>query len=148
PIHWFNTWVWTYNPKLVGRRDPATGEKVSPFLRFKLWPRQVEFIHWLQARMENEEQCLCEKSRDAGISYLCVGFALHQWLFNPGFSATCGSRSLDYVDKKNSPDALFPKMRIMLDRLPEWMLPEGFVRRKHDTKMMLFNPANEAVITG
>lgn len=147
PVYWFNTWVWTYNPKLVGRRNPD-GSKVSPFLRFKLWPRQVEFIRWLQDRMAAEEQGLCEKSRDAGISYLCVGFALHQWLFSPGFSATFGSRKVDYVDMKNNPDALFPKMRIMLDRLPAWMLPEGFDRRKHDTKLMLFNPANEAVITG
>jgi hypothetical protein len=148
PVHWFNTWVWTYNPKIVGRRDPETGEKLSPFLRFKLWPKQVEFIHWISARMDAEEQGLCEKSRDAGVSYLCVGFALHQWLYNPGFSATFGSRKVDYVDKKNNPNSLFHKMRIMLDRLPEWMLPEGFDRRKHDTKLMLFNPANEAVITG
>lgn len=147
PVHWFNTWAYTYNPKLVGRKT-AEGAKVSPFLRFELWPRQVEFIHWLQARVGAEEQGLCEKSRDAGISYLCVGYALHQWLFEPGFSATFGSRKVDYVDMKNNYDALFPKMRIMLDRLPDWMLPAGFVRSKHDTKLMLFNPANEAVITG
>lgn len=147
PVYWFNTWAWTYNPKLVGRKNPD-GSKVSPFLRFKLWPRQVDYIRWLQARVAGEEQGLVEKSRDAGISYLCAGFSLHQWLFTEGFKATFGSRVKDYVDKKDNPDAIFPKLRIMLDRLPEWMLPEGFNRGKHDTYLKLVNPANEAVITG
>lgn len=147
PIYWFNTYLWTYNPKLQGRKNDD-GTKVSPFVRFKLWPKQEEFLGWLDARVKGEEQGAVKKSRDVGVSYLCCGFALHHWLFEDGFKATFGSRVKDYVDKKGNPDALFPKLRIMLYRLPEWMLPEGFVPAKHDVAFQLTNPAREAVITG
>lgn len=147
PVYWFNTYVWTYDPRVGGRKNPD-GTKTSPFLRFKLWPRQEELILWLRDRMNAEEQGAVPKSRDIGASYLCAGFALHGWLFEEGFKATFGSRIKDYVDKKDNPDAIFPKLRIMLSRLPEWMLPQGFTKAKHDTYLRLINPANEAVITG
>lgn len=147
-VYWFNTHVWTYNPKLVGKRDPVTGEKLKAFVQFKLWPRQVEFIRWAEARLEGEEQGACKKSRDVGVTYLTAGLALHRWLFEPGFKATFGSRVMDYVDQKDNPDSIFAKLRIMLRLLPPWMMPEGFNWNKHDNLGRLVNPANDCVITG
>lgn len=147
PVYWLENWVWTYNPKLVGKKNPD-GTSVDPYLRFIPFPKQVEAIRWLQARLAGEEQGLWEKSRDVGASYICAAFALHQWLFNPGFKATFGSRGIDLVDNAEQPDAIFPKLRIMLRRLPEWMLPEGFNWTRHDNYMRLANPANGATIAG
>lgn len=147
PVYWFNTWVWTYNPKLVGTRD-STGQLVSPFLRFKLFPKQAEFIRWLQERIAAQEHGVCEKSRDTGVSYLCAGFALHQWLFEEGFKAGFGSRKAELVDKRGSADSIFEKVRIMLRRLPDWMQPQGFNPVNHDKLMLLENPANGSTITG
>lgn len=147
PIYWINTYVWTFNPKLSARKNPD-GTKVNPFMRFKLWPRQEELILWLQARVAGEEQGAIPKSRDIGASYLCAAFSLHGWLFTDAFKATFGSRIKEYVDDRDNPDAIFPKLRIMLTRLPEWMIPEGFEPRKHDIAFKLINPANEAIITG
>jgi phage terminase large subunit len=145
--HWFNKYVWTYDPRLIGKRD-ALGNALSPYVPFTLWPRQVEFIHWLWDRYEANEEGLGEKSRDTGVSYLCCGFALNRWLFSEGFKATFGSRKVDYVDKADQPDSLFEKLRIMGRRLPEWMLPEGFSWAKHSNFLRLVNPATGAIISG
>lgn len=144
--YWFDTYVWTYDPRLLSQKNPD-GSKRSPFVQFKLWPKQRELLAWLAERVDANEEGLIEKSRDTGASYICMGFALHRWLFDPGFKATFGSRVVDDVDHKDNPDSLFAKLRIMMRRLPEWMLPQGF-GRANDNYMRLFNPATEAIISG
>lgn len=140
-LHWFDKWLYTYDPRLIGKPG-------GPYVPFRLWPRQREFISWLEERYEAQEEGLGEKSRDVGVTYLCGGFALHKWLYVPGFKATFGSRKVDYVDKKDNPDSIFAKLRIMLRRLPVEMLPEGFEWSRHDNYMRLVNPETGAVISG
>ncbi|MEO6532857.1 MAG: hypothetical protein ABIO06_04695 [Pseudolysinimonas sp.] len=140
-LYWFDHYVWTYDPRLVGKPGGA-------FVQFKLWPKQREAILWLRDRATANEEGLLEKSRDVGATYLTAGFSLHQWLFVPGFKATFGSRKVDYVDKKDNPDSIFAKLRIMLDRLPADMLPVGFNRTQNDNYMRLVNPETSAVISG
>lgn len=140
-VYWFNNYGWTYDPRLIGQRE-------SPYTRFMLWPKQVEFIHWLHERVQANEEWLTEKSRDAGVSYLSCGYALNRWLFAEGFKTTFGSRKAEYVDKSGQPDSLFEKIRIMLRRLPEWMQPEGFNWTRDSLFMRLVNPANGAIISG
>jgi phage terminase large subunit len=146
-VYWFNNYCWTYDPRLIGRRG-ADGQMMSPFTRFALWPKQAEFIHWLHDRVQANEEWLTEKSRDAGVSYLCCGYALNRWLFLDGFKATFGSRKAEYVDKSGQPDSLFEKIRIMLRRQPEWMFPEGFMWVRDSLFMRLVNPATGAIISG
>lgn len=140
-IHWFDRWVWTYDPRLVGKPGGA-------YVQFKLWEKQRDVILWLKDRVTEAEEGLIEKSRDTGATYLTAGFALHQWLFSPGFKATFGSRKVDYVDKKDNPDSIFAKLRIMMRRLPAEMLPDGFNWTQHDNYMRIVNPENGAVISG
>lgn len=146
-VYWFNRWVYTYDPRLVGQKD-ADGNRKSPYVQFKLWPKQREGILWLRDRLDAAEEGLIEKSRDTGATYLTAGFSLHQWLFSPGFKATFGSRKVDYVDKKDNPDSIFAKLRIMLRRLPVELLPDGFNWTQHDNYMRIVNPATGAVISG
>lgn len=145
-VHWWNHWVWTYDPRLVGKLDKQ-GKPVSPYIRMILWPRQREFLRWLEERMAKQEPWLCEKSRDVGVSYLICGFNIHKWLFLDGFKATVSSRSPELVDNIGDPDSLFHKMRIIRDRLPSWMLPDGF-SKKNDLVMRMTNPQNGSIITG
>lgn len=147
-LHWFKHWVWTYDPRLVGKIDPKTKQTISPFVRFLLWPKQAAFVTWVVARIRAGEPWLLEKSRDQGATYLLAAVCLWFWLFTPGFKATFGSRSADLVDSRDNPDSIFEKMRIILRRLPTWMLPVGFDWRKHDNIMQLTNPENGATITG
>jgi len=137
PVYWINAHVKTY--------DPRTPSKTLPF---KLFPRQEAFLRWLQTL---ERKCiggLCEKSRDAGVSYLCAAYALHGWLFRPGYKAGFGSRKLMYVDQLGNMDSVFEKIRFMLRSLPEYLRPKGFVSHKHDCNSKILNPDNGASITG
>ena len=139
-LYWFDNYVWTYDPRLIGKAGGA-------YVRFKLWPKQREFVLWLCERIAKGEEGLGEKSRDTGVSYLCAGVALHHWQFVPGFKATFGSRKVDYVDKKDNPDSIFAKLRIMLYRQPAQLLPRGFTAAC-DNYMRLANPETGAIISG
>lgn len=135
--HWVNTWAWTYDP----REQPST-------LPFDLFPRQAEFLRWLSEREARAEGGLVEKSRDMGLTWLCCAYALHGWLFRPGFACGFGSRKLELVDKLGDPDSIFEKMRTLLRQLPPWMLPSGYQEADHATFCKFVNPANGATITG
>lgn len=139
--YFFDRWLFTYDPRL--KNTPA-----GPFIPFRLWPKQREFIYWLKERSKANEEGLCEKSRDVGVTYLCGGVALHDWLFEPGSKSTFGSRIEDLVDQKDNPDSIFEKIRVMLYRLPKELLPEGFQPARHDNYMRLYNPESDALISG
>lgn len=136
-VHWLRHWGWTYDP-----REPY------PSLPFDPFPRQVEFLRWLEAREAARENGLAEKSRDMGVTWLCVAYALHGWLFRPGFAAGFGSRKLELVDNLGDPDSILEKARLLLDRLPAWMLPPGYARDEHALFCKIRNPATGATLTG
>lgn len=140
-IYWMEHWCWTYDPRLVA-------ENKIPYIPFKPWPKQVDFLHFVHARVEAREPWLCDKSRDQGVTYLCCAYAVWRWLFSSGFKTTFGSRDDAQVDNRDNPDSIFEKIRIILRRLPAWMMPEGFSWRRHDNIAQLTNPENGATITG
>lgn len=139
--YWFDSWVYTYDPRLLGKPGGA-------FVPLRLWPKQRDLVKFALGLIAAQREGLVEKSRDVGATYVLAGIALHQWLFNPGFKATFGSRDVDEVDKRDNPDSIFEKMRIMLRRLPLEMLPKGFRFGHHDNYMRIANPETGAVISG
>lgn len=140
-IYWVNAYCYTYDPRLLedGR---------DPFVPFLLFPKQVEFIEWIDQRRALRQDGLAEKSRDCGFTFASGAYSLHEWLFEKGFSAGFGSRVEDLIDQKGDPDSIFEKIRVMLYRLPEWMLPRGFKKGEHDNHMRLVNPENGSTLTG
>lgn len=141
PAHWFNHWVWTYDPRGMPFGMPAN-------IPFVLRPKQVELVDWLLERESTQTHGLIEKSRDEGMSYVVLGFYLHRWLFVEGFAGGVGSRKEELVDKKGDPKTLLHKFRDMFSKLPDWMKPKGFVEKVHDNYMRIINPDNGATITG
>ena len=141
PAHWFNHWIWTYDPRGMPFGLPAN-------LPFVLRPKQVELIDWLLERENTQTHGLIEKSRDEGMSYVVLGFYLHRWLFVDGFAGGVGSRKEELVDKKGDPKTLLHKFRDMFSKMPDWMKPKGFVEKVHDNYMRIINPDNGATITG
>jgi phage terminase large subunit len=133
PVSFFNNWVWTYDP----RRSPST-------IPFDLFEKQAEFIYWLQDRLTNKEDGVVEKSRDAGLSFLCCGFAAHQLLFVPGSKTTFGSRKAKLVDELGNPDCLFEKIRIIMRNIPPWMHPKNY----GDNTQKLINQDKGTSVTG
>ena len=146
-LYWFDRHVWTYDPRLTRERNPD-GSRKSPYVPFRLWPKQREILLRIGDLVDTGEEGLIEKSRDTGATYLTAGFALHRWLFVPGFKTTFGSRKVDYVDKKDNPDSIFAKLRIMARRQPVELMPDGFNWAQHDNYMRLVNPATGSVISG
>lgn len=141
PVHWFNNWIWTYDPRGMAFGLPAN-------IPFVLRPKQVELVEWLEERESNQTHGLIEKSRDEGMSYVVLGFFLHRWLFVEGFAGGVGSRKEELVDKKGDPKTLFHKFRDMFSKMPQWLKPKGFVEKVHDNYMRIINPDNGATITG
>lgn len=141
PWDFINDWGMTFDPRQIEKGMLAS----VPFI---LWPRQVEFLHWLDARWKAGEYGLTEKSRDCGVTWLSVGYCCTQWLFNPGFSAGFGSAKETKVDKKGDPDCIFEKIRFFISNIPDEFMPEGFNERLHSGFMKLVNPENGATITG
>jgi len=141
PIHWFNHWIWTYDPRGMAFGLPAN-------IPFVLRPKQVELVDWLLERESTQTHGLIEKSRDEGMSYVVLGFYLHRWLFVEGFAGGVGSRKEELVDKKGDPKTLLHKFRDMFSKMPDWMKPKSFNQRDHDNYMRIVNPDNGATITG
>jgi hypothetical protein len=105
-------------------------------------------IRWLDEMVAAAREGLVEESRDIGWTWVAGGYAVHRWRFCPGFKTTFGSRIEDLVDQKGNPDSIFGKIRLLLDRLPHWMMPQGFNASEHDNHMRLLNPNNGNVISG
>jgi phage terminase large subunit len=142
--HWFDYWVWTYDPRLASQG----GDKGLPHLPLDLYKRQLEMVEWLEERIALAEDGLLEKSRDIGFTWTAGGLALHKWRFVDGFKTTFGSRKELYVDKIADPDSIFEKIRMIYRALPKWMWPRGFDPAKHDNYLQIYNPENGNLIRG
>lgn len=138
PAEFIMHWMDTYNPR---KKDV----KWMPFVFFE---RQKLFIDFLQQCRAENQNGLVEKCRDAGVTWLAVGYSVHSWLFIPNDTIGWGSRKQDLVDRIGDPDTIFEKMRQTISRIPDVFLPLGFVPDKHATFMKLINPENGSVIKG
>ena len=141
PAKWVTDWGCTFDP-----RGPEVGlPAIVPFL---LFPRQVEFIEFLHDRWKSREDGLAEKSRDMGVSWLCVAFGVWMWTFHAGTVIGFGSRKEEYVDHIGDPKSLFWKVRKFIELLPKEFKPHGFVPRIHSPFMRVLNPENGSSIIG
>jgi len=132
-------WMMTNDPRIQGR---------SKYMPFLLFPKQREFIEWLEGLIKQQKDGLIEKTRDSGFTYMCGAFAICEWLFSAGSKTGFGSRKQDLVDRSGDPDSIFEKIRFMIKTLPEEFLPDDFNEKKHFAFMRIINPENGSAITG
>lgn len=142
PIDFIQDWVTTFDPRLMGQ------EGKTAFVPMVLYPRQREFIQWLYDRWRAGEDGVVEKSREMGISWLCMAFAIWMWLFHSGAKVGFGSYKEVKVDKIGDPDSLFEKGRILFRNLPTEFLPAGYKEDTNAPFMKFLNPENGSSITG
>lgn len=134
-IVWFtNTFVVTYNP----RETPS----ILPFYCF---PKQEEALLWFQWLQSNKKTGVLEKSRYTGATWLASIYCVHQFLFTPNFSGGFGSRKAELVDKIGDPDCIFEKIRMILRRLPPWLLSDADWDSKRN---LIANKRNGSLIRG
>lgn len=111
PADFINDWGVTFDPRNVERGLPA----VVPFI---LFDRQREFLDWAIEKWRGQENGIAEKTRDMGVSWLCIAGACALCLFHDGMVVGFGSRKEEYVDRIGSPKSLFWKARMFLENLP------------------------------
>jgi hypothetical protein len=145
-VDWIEDFCITYDPRAAN--DPNNAS-IMPMVLFE---RQKDFIRWLDDRFTARQRAardgMCEKTRDAGVSWCCVCFAVHKWLFRNSVAIGFGSLKEKDVDCPGNPKALLEKVRWILRYLPPWMLPLRYDERKHATYLKIRNPENDATIVG
>lgn len=138
PKEFIQHWMDTYNPR-------KNKQKWMPFVFFM---KQDAFIEYLEQLRRDQENGLVEKCRDIGATWLVCAYSVWCWLFLDDFAFGWGSRKQELVDKLGDPDSIFEKMRLLIKRLPDVWLPDGFRTREHATFMKLLNPENGSTVTG
>ena len=136
-IFFIENFGWTFNPKM--------SMKHFPFILFECQKRAVRSI---VEHIDKGRDIFLEKSREMGVSWLVFCYiALWYWLFREGANGLLGSYKEKLVDDRTI-DSLFGKLDYAVLNLPDWMMPQNFVMKKHRTKLKLANPENGNVITG
>lgn len=148
PVDWIEDFCITIDPRL------AVSKVLPSKMPFILFPRQRELIEWLYWLLKNSEDSLaesdglCEKTRDCGLSWLCVVFAVWIWIYYPSANTGFGSLKADSVDSKGNPKSLLEKVRIVIRNLPGFMIPHGYDENKDALKNKIINRTNGATIVG
>ena len=135
-LFWAQHYGFMYNP----RADDPVRRRIP----FVAWPKQLEFILWLEDRTRLGELALVPKSREVGISWICLMRLWWAWRFEPGFSALLGSRKEDLVDKAGDSDSLFQKLRWLTKLQPDHLKPDEI----RSTHMLLENSELETTLVG
>lgn len=141
PADFINDWGMTFDP-----RNAEVGRETT--VPFTLFPKQREFIDYLYRKWRAREDGLAEKSRDMGVSWLCVGFAVWMFVFHSGTVVGFGSRKEEYVDRLGDPKSLFWKIRNFIGLLPVEFRPVGWDVKAHAPFMRIQNPENGSAIVG
>ena len=141
PADFINDWGCTHDPRNAEIGLPT----IIPFL---LFPKQEEYVHWIVDLWHQKDDGLAEKSRDMGVTWLCVAIAVWMWLFHDGVVVGFGSRKEEYVDKLGDPKSIFWKIRKFIELLPKEFRPAGYAEKSHAPYMRVINPDNESVIVG
>ena len=141
PADFICDWGMTFDPRLAEKGMRT----VVPFI---LFPKQREFIDWMLQRWLQRQDGVVEKSRDAGVSWLCVAFAAWMMIFKQGTVVGFGSRKEDYVDQIGNPASLFWKVREFVNLLPREFQPKNWDPTKDAPFMKIQNRATGSFITG
>ena len=131
----FNYYLWTYDP----RRRPGD-------LPFVLWEYQRDVLERLEETYMMKTDILVEKSRDMGATWLVLCLFLVHFIFEDTYNAHIISKKEADVDD-GTIATIFPKLRYMLRKIPDWML-RGYDERKHIFHMRLLHWEKNNTITG
>lgn len=148
PIEFIETFGFIKITKLDTKDYPLFLFDYQKKILLKVWESEVD---------ENEHEIFIDKPREMGLTWLFVWYFIWRWLFKEGWSGFVISRKEDEVDDgtANPEGSIFGKIRWGLNRLPDILLPTGFISRSAgkrgsltDLKLKIINPVMESVIHG
>ncbi|MBX9623796.1 MAG: hypothetical protein K2X82_08270 [Gemmataceae bacterium] len=109
PFHFIDRYCQVYAADKEGGR----------WVPFRLWPAQVRPLQLIV----NNPLSIHLKARQLGLTWLCLGYALHNLLFLDGATVLLFSRrDTEAMD-------LMRRLKGMFDRLPDWLKPTGSYTR-------------------
>jgi hypothetical protein len=142
PIDLIEDWGVTFDPRNISRKLPA----LMPLI---LFPKQREFLEWIESLNQSSEFGVAKKSRDMGLSWMVVARACAKAVTTEGYVAGFGSRKEILVDKAGDPDCLFYKARMFLEYLPrEFRGGWAGTNKSCSTHMLLTIPETGAILRG
>lgn len=148
-LFYINTFVWQFNPKTKDKYLKMGPLLTWEFQDLALTSRDPSYpgVLWC---IENDKDCLIEKSRDMGASWLCLLAFEWMWHFHPWNKFLCISRNADAVDQRGEPKCLFWKIDHIHKNQPAWLWPKGYSPYNKDTRrsMIFENPENNSIIAG
>jgi hypothetical protein len=139
PEQWIADWACTYDPRNAERNLPT----ITPLIPM---PFQIMFVQFVHQCWRTQQYGLCEKSRETGMSWLCVAFAVWLCTHYRGVSVGFGSHKAELVDELGNPKSLFEKMRILLRHLPVEF--RGGWTEEHSKRNQIDFPAMGSRCTG
>jgi hypothetical protein len=146
PIQFIEQFGWLMNPKFENA--------VKPFFLFQ-YQKDVITKVW-QAELEGKEaEILIDKPREMGLTWVMVWYMIWRWLFTQNWSGFILSRSESEVDDGTSDpsSSIFGKIRWSIDKLPDWLVPEGFTPKgkkgtSTDSMLRISNPQMNSTLVG
>ncbi|MEA3349645.1 MAG: hypothetical protein U9Q82_03380 [Chloroflexota bacterium] len=126
--------LWVYEPRARIKRRP-----------FCPWPHQEPVIlamdETITEAMQTEHpvSLTLKKSRAQGGTYIYLAVTMRRALKETGFTVGLVTRNESLVDSRVDDSAIMFKVAWMLDRLPDWMLPDGYERSMTDHVIRLPN---------
>jgi len=134
-LFWINTFTYTYDPrKVLDGKYP-----VLPFITYEF--QDPPFLQMQSAIGRHD--LLVEKSRDMGLSWMCVTTMAWFWQFREKNSFMFSSRNEDLVVDVHNPDSLFWKFDHLCHYQPEWLYAMA-----NSTRLNRTNPNTISTIDG
>jgi len=116
---------------------------------FFMFPYQINIVNKIREFEDSylDIDCLIDKPRGMGLTWLITAYFTWRWLFYPNYSDFVLSRTEAEVDDgtANPDGCIFGKIRWQLNMLPSWIKPESFKPKGSkgtatDSMLKLLNP--------
>lgn len=140
-IDFTNRYVYGYDPRLLQ-------EQLEPVFNLRLRPQQSTILHWMVKQGKKKSVNVLYKTRDEGASTLIAIYLVYHWLYTPNFSGMVHGKKPNMVDLSSMSGldavSLFGKIKLILDKLPEEVLPKTYTHGH----AWLKNEDNGSLISG
>lgn len=126
--------LWVYEPRSKHKRKPFI-----PWIHQE--PVLLAMDQTIDEAMATEQpvSLTLKKSRAQGGTYCYLAVTIRRAIKEAGFTVGLVTRNEQLVDSKVDDSAVMFKVAWMLDRLPVWMLPEGYSRNMTEHVIRLPN---------
>jgi len=155
--HFIMQWCFVHEPRMTSMVG-TDGQRLPTSLPFIPYDKQADILKDMETAYRNRYDLVVAKSREAGISWIAMGFTLHKFLYDEGSRIGIGSEKEIKVDSIGSSNPLFGKIRYMLYKLPNTLRPKAFKKNPttgndgsnnhYDNHLRMINPDNGAEIIG